>query len=104
MTTNNFMHTPLPQRRGTLQELEELFPEDVGRTTASRFRSSQDIAMPVPLLHQYALMTGHGVPGRFNSHAIQVGDRLRRPCGAETPALPTTDPGGPPPERSDRSR
>ncbi|WP_327666451.1 stealth family protein [Streptomyces sp. NBC_00485] len=72
MTTNNFMHTPLPQQRGTLQALEELFPQDVRRTTASRFRSPQDIAMTAPLLYQYALMTGRGVPGRFNFRYVNI--------------------------------
>ncbi len=72
MTTNNFMHTPLPQQRATLQELERLFAEDVARTTASRFRSPQDIAMTAPLLYQYALMTGRGVPGRFSFRYVNI--------------------------------
>jgi len=72
MTTNNFMHTPLPQQRGTLQAIEELFAEDVRRTTASRFRSPQDIAMTAPLLYQYALMTGRGVPGRFSFRYVNI--------------------------------
>ncbi len=72
MTTNNFMHTPLPQRRETLLALEELFPEDVARTTASRFRSPQDIAMTAPLLYQYALLTGRGVPGKFAYRYVNI--------------------------------
>ncbi|MFJ5837150.1 stealth family protein [Streptomyces shenzhenensis] len=72
MTTNNFMHTPLPQQRGALRALEELFPQDVRRTTASRFRSPQDIAMTAPLLYQYALMTGLGVPGRFSFRYVNI--------------------------------
>ncbi|GAA3139419.1 stealth family protein [Streptomyces echinatus] len=72
MTTNNFMHTPLPQQRAALEALEELFPEDVKRTTASRFRSPQDIAMTAPLLYQYALMTGHGVPGKFSFRYVNI--------------------------------
>ncbi|MGW3951282.1 stealth family protein [Streptomyces sp. NPDC004752] len=72
MTTNNFMHTPLPQQRGALRAIEELFPEDVRRTTASRFRSPQDIAMTAPLLYQYALMAGLGVPGRFSFRYVNI--------------------------------
>lgn len=72
MTTNNFMHTPLPQRGEALRALEELFPEDVGRTTASRFRSPQDIAMTAPLLYQYALMTGRGVPGKYSFRYVNI--------------------------------
>ncbi len=72
MTTNNFMHTPLPQQRETLRTLEELFAEEVGRTTASRFRSPSDIAMTAPLLYQYALMTGSGVAGRFSFRYVNI--------------------------------
>ncbi|MFF0223879.1 stealth family protein [Streptomyces sp. NPDC004629] len=72
MTTNNFMHTPLPQQRGALTAIEELFAKDVRRTTASRFRSPQDIAMTAPLLYQYALMTGLGVPGRFSFRYVNI--------------------------------
>ncbi|MEV5908888.1 stealth family protein [Streptomyces chartreusis] len=72
MTTNNFMHTPLPQQRETLQTLEELFREDIARTTASRFRSPQDLAMTAPLLYQYALMTGHGVPGKYSFRYVNI--------------------------------
>lgn len=72
MTTQNFMHTPLPQQRETLQALEELFPEDIRRTTASRFRSPSDIAMTAPLLYQYALMTGSGVPSKFSFRYVNI--------------------------------
>ncbi|KUO03326.1 stealth family protein [Streptomyces caeruleatus] len=72
MTTNNFMHTPLPQRAETLRDLEELFPEDIARTTASRFRSPQDVAMTAPLLYQYALMTGRGVPGKYSFRYVNI--------------------------------
>ena len=72
MTTNNFMHTPLPQHRETLQALEELFREDIARTTASRFRSPQDLAMTAPLLYQYALMTGRGVPGKYSFRYVNI--------------------------------
>ncbi|GGW60714.1 exopolysaccharide phosphotransferase [Streptomyces griseoloalbus] len=80
MTTNNFMHTPLPQQRETLRVLEELFPQDVGRTTASRFRSPQDIAMTAPLLYQYALTTGRGVPGKYSFRYVNISrpDAARR--------------------------
>ncbi|MFG2882316.1 stealth family protein [Streptomyces sp. NPDC048297] len=72
VTTNNFMHTPLPQRRETLRAIEEMFPEDVRRTTESRFRSPRDIAMTAPLLYQYALMTGRGVPGKYSFRYVNI--------------------------------
>ncbi|MGA5701289.1 stealth family protein [Peterkaempfera bronchialis] len=73
MTTNNFMHTPLPQQRLTLQELAEMFPEEVAQTTASRFRSPQDIAMTAPLLYQYALATGKGVQSKYRFRYVNIG-------------------------------
>ncbi|MFI9153027.1 stealth family protein [Streptomyces sp. NPDC053367] len=71
-TTNNFMHTPLPQHRSTLLEIEKLFPEDVQRTMASRFRSPTDIAVTAPMLYNYSLMTGRGVPGKFNFRYVNI--------------------------------
>ncbi|MEU9338112.1 stealth family protein [Streptomyces sp. NPDC048290] len=72
MTTNNFMHTPLPQQRETHLALEQLFPEDIRRTMGSRFRNPQDIAVTAPLLYQYALMTGHGVPGKYSFRYVNI--------------------------------
>jgi hypothetical protein len=72
ITTNNFMHTPLPQQRLTLKELEETFPEDLERTMRSRFRSPQDIALTAPMLYQHALMVGKGVPGQFNFRYVNI--------------------------------
>lgn len=72
LTTNNFMHTPLPQQRKTLLELEEMFSEDIARTTASRFRSPQDVALTAPLLYQYALITGKGIPGKFSFRYVNI--------------------------------
>ncbi|MGW0772745.1 stealth family protein [Streptomyces sp. NPDC002835] len=72
LTTNNFMHTPLPQQRQTLRELEEMFPEDISRTTASRFRSPQDVALTAPLLYQYALITGKGIPGKYSFRYVNI--------------------------------
>ncbi|THA23876.1 sugar phosphotransferase [Streptomyces sp. RKND-216] len=72
ITTNNFMHTPLPQQRETLRELEQMFAEDVARTTATRFRSPQDIAMTAPLLYQYALLTGKGCAASFNFRYVNI--------------------------------
>ncbi|KRV48130.1 sugar phosphotransferase [Wenjunlia vitaminophila] len=72
ITINNFMHTPLPQQRATLRELEVMFPEDIARTTASRFRSPQDIAMTAPLLYQYALITGRGFAAKFKFRYVNI--------------------------------
>ncbi|MFJ9753172.1 stealth conserved region 3 domain-containing protein [Streptomyces chartreusis] len=72
MTTNNFMHAPLPQQREMLETLERLLPEHIGRTTASYSRSSSDIIMTAPLLYEYALMTGRSVPSKYSFRYVNI--------------------------------
>nr|WP_281382009.1 stealth family protein [Nocardiopsis mwathae] len=71
-TTNKFMHTPHPQVRTLLHELEERFPADFDRTMRSRFRSITDIP-PISSSHHHALMTGRAVRGGFTFRYIDVG-------------------------------
>ncbi|WP_159941485.1 MULTISPECIES: stealth family protein [unclassified Nocardiopsis] len=71
-TTNNFLHTPLPQRRSVLLELEELFPEEFARTARSRFRAPTDIAVTSPMHYNHALMTGLGIPGKYSYRYVNV--------------------------------
>lgn len=71
-TTNNFMHTPMPQRRDVLLELEELFPGELDQTMRSRFRSPTDIALTAPMHHYQAMLTGRGVPGQFSFRYVNV--------------------------------
>ncbi|MFC7510861.1 stealth conserved region 3 domain-containing protein [Streptomyces thermocarboxydus] len=70
--THNFMHTPLPQVRSVLQELEEMFPEEVGQTMRSRFRSPDDIAMTASMHYNHAYITGKGVPGKFRFRYVNI--------------------------------
>ena len=71
-TTNKFMHTPHPQIRSVMQELEERFADDVTRTSRSRFRSVTDIAMGASLHHHHAYLTGRAVPGKYKLRYIDV--------------------------------
>ncbi|MBB6173720.1 hypothetical protein HNR23_003780 [Nocardiopsis mwathae] len=71
-TTNNFMHTPLPQRQSYLHELEERFPADFDRTMRSRFRSPEDIAVTAPLHYNHALMAGYGMRGSFKFRYVNI--------------------------------
>ncbi|MEU1144415.1 stealth family protein [Streptomyces sp. NPDC005863] len=72
-TVSKFKHTPHPQLRSVLTELEELFTEDVQRTSRSRFRATTDIAMANSLHHHHAYLTGRAVPGTFKLRYIDVG-------------------------------
>ncbi|MGK5448638.1 stealth family protein [Streptomyces radiopugnans] len=71
-TVNKFMHTPHPQIREVMEELEERFAEDVTRTSRSRFRSVTDIAMGASLHHHYAYLTGRAVPGKYKLRYVDV--------------------------------
>src|SRR5690606_4151711 len=70
--THNFMHTPLPQVRSVLTELDEMFPEDIERTMRSRFRSPDDIAMTASLHYNHAYITGKGIPGKFRFRYVNI--------------------------------
>ncbi|MCM2578662.1 stealth conserved region 3 domain-containing protein [Streptomyces meridianus] len=72
MTVNKFMHTPHPQIRSVMREIETLFAEDVERTSRSRFRDTTDIAMGASLHHHHAYLTGRAVPGTFKLRYIDV--------------------------------
>ncbi|RNG22325.1 stealth family protein [Streptomyces botrytidirepellens] len=71
-TINKFMHTPHPQRRTVMEELEERFADDIARTSRSRFRSITDIAMTTSLHHHYAYLTGRAVPAKYRLRYIDV--------------------------------
>ncbi|MGP4000659.1 stealth family protein [Streptomyces sp. 8N706] len=71
-TVNKFMHTPHPQIRAVMRDIEELFAEDVERTSRSRFRATTDIAMGASLHHHHAYLTGRAVPGTFKLRYVDV--------------------------------
>ncbi len=58
-------HTPYPQRRSLLVEMEERYPDIFDHVMRSRFRHPDDYAIPSSLTHDYALATGRSVPGRI---------------------------------------
>ncbi len=71
-TVNKFKHTPHPQLREVMAELEERFADDVDRTSRSRFRDVTDIAMAASLHHHHAFLTGRAVPGTYKLRYIDV--------------------------------
>ncbi|WP_018530969.1 MULTISPECIES: stealth family protein [unclassified Streptomyces] len=72
-TVSKFKHTPHPQLRRVLAELDEQFADHVQRTSRSRFRATTDIAMATSLHHHHAYLTGRAVPGTFKLRYIDVG-------------------------------
>lgn len=59
-------HTPIPQRRSVMAELEERFPDIFARNAASRFRDPSDHQIENVLHHWYAYCTGRAVPGTLS--------------------------------------
>ncbi len=63
--TTKFKHTPHPQNRHVLEELEEQFPELFRQVVASRFRHPGDISVASALHHYYAYATRRAVRGEI---------------------------------------
>ncbi|MEV5415045.1 stealth family protein [Streptomyces albogriseolus] len=71
--THKFLHTPHPQRRDVLNDLERDYPEAIERTMRSRFRSIEDVAPAASFHHHLALLTGRAVPAKFTYRYVDVG-------------------------------
>ncbi|MGV9427238.1 stealth family protein [Streptomyces sp. NPDC003656] len=71
-TVSKFMHTPHPQIREVMRDMERCYAEALERTSRSRFRSVTDIAPGASLHHHHALLTGRAVPGKFKLRYIDV--------------------------------
>lgn len=71
---SKFKHTPIPQRRSVLRELEERFPEVFARTASSRFRHPRDHSIPSSLHNHYALLTGRAVYSRLSYAYLNLAD------------------------------
>ncbi|RKS07573.1 Stealth-like protein [Nocardiopsis sp. Huas11] len=70
---HKFKHTPHPQIRGVLSELEDKYAEDVERTMRSRFRSLSDVGLTAIMHHHFALLTGRAVPAEFRLRYVDIG-------------------------------
>ncbi|MEQ8143879.1 stealth family protein [Streptomyces sp. OP7] len=71
--THKFLHTPHPQRRDVLNDLERDYPDAIERTMRSKFRSIEDVATATSFHHHLALLTGRAVPGKFKYRYVDVG-------------------------------
>ncbi|MEV8014788.1 stealth conserved region 3 domain-containing protein [Streptomyces sp. NPDC086554] len=73
--THSFFHAPYALRRSVLAELTERFPDELGATARSRFRSNGDLALVSSLHHHYAYLTGRAVPGVIAYDFVDIGRR-----------------------------
>ena len=65
-------HTPHPQQRSILFEMEERFADVFARLGRSQFRSSADISVAASLHHHYAYATGRAAPGSISYQYINL--------------------------------
>ncbi|MFW6640079.1 stealth conserved region 3 domain-containing protein [Nocardiopsis algeriensis] len=72
--TTKFKHTPIPQRRSVLEELEREYPQVFAATAASRFRHPGDHSIPSSLHNYHALLTGRAVMGRLRYTYLNMAD------------------------------
>jgi hypothetical protein len=63
---NKMRHTPHPQLRSVLYELETAYADDFARVSASRFRHADDLSITSALHHYYAYGTGRAVPASIS--------------------------------------
>jgi hypothetical protein len=65
LLTRKLQHTPHPQRRSVLAEIEQHCPDLVAATAGHPFRHPDDLSLPSSLQPYWAYMTGRAVPGRL---------------------------------------
>ncbi|NLA66383.1 MAG: UDP-N-acetylglucosamine-lysosomal-acetylglucosaminephosphotransferase, partial [Leucobacter sp.] len=63
IVTNKFKHTPHPQLRSVLQQMESEHRELFHRVAASKFRDPSDVSIASSLAHFHAYALGRAVPG-----------------------------------------
>lgn len=67
-------HTPHPQRRDVLEEIDRACPEAVRRTSAARFRRPSDLSVAAQLQAYWAAATGRAVAADTTYEFIDIGD------------------------------
>ncbi len=80
VATRAFFHTPIVQRRSTLLELEDRYPQVFRTTWSNAFRSATDHEINSWLHHYYGYLTGNAVVGsiRYDYFDVSDGDAWRR--------------------------
>ena len=76
---NLFRHTPYPQQRSLMYELEEMFREHFTRTASSPIRSGDDIIASTWLHHHAGYFLGRTVPGPIDYDYFSTGELATKP-------------------------
>ncbi len=96
-----FRHTPYPQQRSLMYELEEIFREPFAKTASSAFRSGDDIVPSTWIHHHAGYFLGRTVPGPIDYDYYSTGELATKPevferfagNGCQTYCLNDADPG-----------
>ena len=75
--SQKFKHTPQPQQRSLLYEMEDRYREEFHRTARSRFRQHSDVSIPSSLQHHYAYLAGRSVEGSIQYRYVGLDDHER---------------------------
>jgi hypothetical protein len=97
--TRKVKHTPHPQQREVLEELENRYPEVFKQLVASRFRDPEDHSVASALHHWYAYVTGRAVEGEIaydyldlaSDEAVLTLNRISRGCDFDVFCLNDTN-------------
>lgn len=71
--TQSMLHTPHPQRRSVLAEMEERYAEAFAATRRRRFRSGRDVSVLSSFAQHYGFLTGRAVPGTVKYRFTSLG-------------------------------
>lgn len=63
LVTNKLKHAPHALQVSVLSELEERYPNEIGRTSRNQFRHPEDVSLASALHHWYAFATGRAILG-----------------------------------------
>jgi hypothetical protein len=72
--TAKYAHVPVPKRKSLSKKIKRLWPEEIRRTAASRFRDKSDIA---GIGNNYALINGQATTTKYPFTVILPGDNLQ---------------------------
>ena len=72
--TQTFFHTPVPQRKAILDELEERYPEVFAQNWNSPFRSASDFEVNAWLHHYYGYVRAMAQPGAIAYDYFDLAD------------------------------
>jgi hypothetical protein len=75
LITQKLKHTPIPQQRSVLLDLEKQYAEQIADTSRHQFRDPRDLSVASALHHWYAFCTGRAVAGAIRYEYANLADR-----------------------------